>query len=59
MTLDPEIAEYLRGQAALNLQPIWDVPISATRKNSQLRYAYIGSNTPIHSIKDTYIPLLL
>ena len=56
MSLDPEIAEYLRGQAALNLPPIWDVPISATRKNSQLRYAYIGSNTPIHSIKDSYIP---
>lgn len=56
MTLDPEIVDYLRGQAALNLKPIWEVPISATRKNSQLRYAYIGSNTPIDSITELYIP---
>lgn len=56
MSLDPEIADYLRGQADLNLPQIWEVPINTTRKHSQLRYKYIGNKTKIYSTADTYIP---
>jgi len=56
MSLEPEISAFLESQVQLNLPPIWEMPISQARANSQLRFNYIGAKTELAEIRDTYIP---
>jgi len=56
MSLEPEISAFLDSQAQLKLPPIWEIPISQVRANSQSRFEYIGESTEIAEIRNTYIP---
>jgi acetyl esterase len=56
MPLSPEIEEFLKRSAALNLPQVWEAPVDEIRRNTQGRTVTSGPVENIYEISNRFIP---